>query len=182
MLPGAVEVMGNPKGESLFLKWLARGPVEKRHLADRVISIVVPFFEEAGFSWVKSGSNVRPQINEIAMERRNGDGSVDVVSILFSKYRKPFFDVQVLRLMPPDYSHWAKNAHLVWKQGDDVRYKRWGPRWWQLDQVKACNSVVDRVLSLSPQLLDYLADQQIGSNVRVWPTLRTRAEEAETER
>jgi hypothetical protein len=165
--------MGNLNGESLFMKWLARGPVEKRRLADAVIAIVVPVFEKAGFSSVKTDSYGRPQVNEMAMERCNDDGTVDIVSILFNKYRKPYFDVQVLRLVPPDYSHWAKNAHLVWMQDDDVRYKRWGPKWWQLDQAKAGKVVVERVRSLVPQLIDYLDDQKIGPNVRVWPTLRT---------
>lgn len=169
--------MANPKGEAVFLKWLARGPAEKRRLADQVIASVVPVFEQAGFAWVKTGSNGRPQINEIPMERRNDDGSVDVVSILFNKYREPYFDVQVLRLTPPDYSHWTKNASLVWKQDDDVRYKRWGPKWWELDRTRAEKRAVERVSALAPQLLTYLSGEYSGPNVRVWPTLRVGKEE-----
>jgi len=168
--------MSRPKGEKVFLKWLARGPAEKRRLADQVIANITPIFEQAGFSWVGTCFYGRPQINEIPMERRNDDGTVDFVSISFNKYRKPQFDLQALRLAPPDHRHWTKNAHLVWKQDDDVRYKRWGPKWWELDRAQAENKAVGRVRDLAPQLIAYLGGEQPGPNVRVWPMDSQRAD------
>lgn len=155
--------------EKVFVKWLMRGHTEKRRLADQVIDRIVPVFEQAGFSWVQSSFYGRPQINEVPMERRNGDGTVDFVSISFNKNRKPQFDIQVLRLVPPEHRRWSKNAHLVWKQDDDVRYKRWGPKWWQLERIQAEKRTVEIVRGFVPQLLAYLSGEPPGPNVRVWP-------------
>jgi hypothetical protein len=170
------------RGEKVFVKWLMRGPAEKRRLADQVIACIVPIFEQAGFSWAQACFYGRPQINEIPLERRNDDGSVDFVSISFNKFRKPQFDIQGLRLAPHDNRHWIRNGYLVWKQDDDVRYTRWGPKWWQVNRVQAEKESVEVVRNLVPQLLNYLVGDQPGPNVRVWPTLRSEAGEGVTAR
>jgi len=161
--------MDVPKQEKSFLNWLARGSEAKRRLGDKVIASIVPIFEQAGFSWAASCFYGRPHINEIPMERQNADGTVDFISISFNKYRKPQFDVQALRLVPPDHRRWSKNAHLVWKQDDDVRYKRWGPKWWQWERTKAEDKAVEMIRHLVPQLLDYLSGAPPGPNIRIWP-------------
>ena len=158
------------KSQKAFLKWLDRGPAEKRFLADEVIASVVPIFLQAGFVWVDVCFDIgRPQVNEIPLERRHGDGTVDFVSILFNKYRAASFDIRGGTKRPDGSGgwDWVKAAALVWKQDDGFRFRRWSRKWWEFNRQAAEKRVAERVAGLSPQLVAYLNGNEAGPNVRV---------------
>lgn len=160
------------KKKRRFLRWVERCHLSKKPIADKVIVKIVPIFANSGFEWVEEHfEGGPPQIHEIRLERRRtskGINLIDFVLIIFEPRRMCHlkFIVGTKKDEPPFYP-WVAGGSLKWKKVEDDYAAWWGPHWWTLNKEAAALETIDHLVTLAPQIIDYLDTGKRGPNIFV---------------
>jgi len=129
------------------------------------LATLLPPLEALGFTWVeKRLDGGDAQVNAISLERERVKGRIDFVSIIFDKYRRARFQVVMgVREKAPPH-RWVRGGRLIERKGAE-RYSWWGGKWWQLNRARAFENAVRDVAATLPQIIDYLDNGVVGSNI-----------------
>jgi hypothetical protein len=151
---------------SRFLNWARRGEPAYAELVVGAANLFVSELEPAGFVWTEVDSLGTGPEHSVKLERVRAEGETDFVLFVFDKYRRAQFQALLgtKRSAPPHA--WVRAGALVWKkQSEDIKFKWWGARWWQLDKLAALEAAVVQVHRLLPQAVDFLSGGPPGSSI-----------------
>lgn len=114
-----------------YEKWKRLCPQQTRYMCRLIEAEITPFFIKSGFSWISVSYHDPEWVvsgNEICLERLNEE-SVDTLSISFDKYRRPSFQVGLIRRKKTKGNEFIRSANLVSKKSE--YYHMWcKPRYW----------------------------------------------------
>jgi len=146
---------------------MSGGPDEISSELVRALQVLLPVLERYGFRWLeKSFDTGQLPANIVNLERSPDSGAVDYVLLVFDKNRRRRFQIIFGKKGKDSPYPWIRAGALVWKSGSELlKYKWWGPRWWEINKSLAFASVVNQVAELFPQVDLFLANGVIGVNV-----------------
>ncbi len=158
------------KHKRIFERWRRRLPSNRRLLIDTVVERLVPVLESQGFAWVNSihhgDAGEVDRCDQIPM-RREAEGYYDFINIGFKKNRITF-SVSFRRWTNEEASHnggWFPHFLTRWNS-EGWRAKEFGFSSFDpfVNQVR-CNKVVNKVISLLPQMDECFETGRVGKNV-----------------
>jgi hypothetical protein len=151
-----------------FENWCRLGGEPLITLARLVEDRLVPLLIESGFEWAETyWTNPDEAVGggELNLVRRLGD-EVDDVMFNFDKYRRPAFQVHLMRREAALPYAWVRSANLVRQPSQLVHF--WGKPSWLPARFwtgRMSERTVDRVGSHVSQALAFLENGTQGSNV-----------------
>ena len=150
-----------------FVRWAKQGPNGMDAVMLRAASAFLQALEAASFRWVdKAFDSSGVPAHVVNLERNLTAARTDYVMVIFDKHRRPRFQVLFGSKGSTSPYPWIRAGALVWEQGSElVKFKWWGPSWWQLNKVESLSRTIDKVASLMPQVLQYMSSGEVGANV-----------------
>jgi hypothetical protein len=154
-----------------FQRWVKAGPKEMEPTLLRSASALVAPLEAAGFECAEKafdGSAV--PAHSLNLERRSPADQVDFVLIIFDKRRRLRFQIIFGSKHAAAPYAWVRSGALVWRPGSEqVKFKWWGAKWWNLSKVETFCDAVNMVIALMPQAVEYLSSGKVGAHVYADP-------------
>lgn len=161
-----MSVLDSPSARS-FSRWISRGHPEISKEFVGALEVLLPVLERYGFRWVEKAFDTdQMPANIVNLERYPESDIIDYVLLVFDKERQRRFQLLFGKKGKVPPHPWIRAGALVWKTGSELlKYKWWGPAWWEINKSAAFGNVVNHVAELLPQVDLFLVNGATGPNV-----------------